>query len=182
MRKIISFIGLLALMTVIYHLTSVGLYASLFLPFPREIDIFTLAAISAYFLTVLLEMLRTKRLARGNVIVFYLLYFGFTVYTLFAPHRGMYGLNLNPLNIFQTQQDPLIVALNLLLFAPVGFLLKLRWRNLLLMALLIALIETTQFVLKIGFADINDWISNLISFILGTQLIKINKKWNVRLQ
>jgi hypothetical protein len=170
--RLISAILLTIFIFFIYSVSSVRLYARLFLPVNEWIGTLILTSITVYFLMVLLEIIVSKQVRKFNIILFYLLYSGFTLYTLLAPYRGMYGLNLNPFNIFETQQDIIIVLLNLLLFTPIGFLLKLNWKNLIIMALFIASIESMQYLLHIGFADINDWLSNMISFIIGTQLIK----------
>lgn len=152
-----------------------------FLPAPMVTGRLLLVTISAYFLTVLLYALVERKIARGNVIAFYLLYFGFCFYLLFFGRGGNYGINLNPLNAFEIPQNPLIFLLNFVLFTPIGFLLKFRLRNILLVLLGILLVEVLQFVLKVGYADITDVISNLISFVLGTQLIKLAQRLKIKM-
>ena len=169
MKKIISFFTLLALTFTLYMFSPVQLYAKLFIPLAPWLGTLILALLSAYFFTVALWAWREKKIHKANVIAFYILYFVFLIYTLYF-RNGFYGLNLNPLNVFDQGQDLLIVLLNLILFVPVGFLLKPKWQHLLLMAFIIFLIESLQYLLKVGFADINDWLSNLLSVGLGLYL------------
>lgn len=168
--------------SLLYFSSSVHYYAGLFLPFNEWIDTLILILITSYFLYVLFMMFSTKKIAKYNIIIFFSLYTLFTVYTLFMPRRGSTGINLNPLNLFFTPQDPLIIILNFLLFVPIGFILRLNWRNLLGVALGITIIELTQYITGVGYCDIVDGLSNLISYILGTQLMKLGKRFNITIE
>ncbi|MDR0298597.1 MAG: VanZ family protein [Streptococcaceae bacterium] len=179
MKKILSFSLLLIVLFLLYlwlpvaSLATVTLY---FLPLQAGIKSLVdlaLAGLTAYFFNVFLWALIEKRIAKANVIAFYLLYFAFAVSTLLLRGTGSWGWNFNLLNIFTTGQFvSLVTLLNLMLFIPVGFLLKLSWRNLAIMAVIIALVEMTQALTHQGFCDVDDWLLNMISFVAGTLLAR----------
>lgn len=137
-----------------------------------------LAGISAYFFNVFLWALIEQKINKQNIIIFYVLYFLLAFATLLLRgHSGFYGWNFNAINIFSSGQLlSLVTILNLLLFMPVGFLLKLNAKNLLFMAIIIASIEVLQALTHQGYCDIDDWLLNMMSFVMGTQLSKLAKK------
>ncbi|MDR0298383.1 MAG: VanZ family protein [Streptococcaceae bacterium] len=181
-RKKLSFLGFWLVLFLAYLWLPVGQLAQSTLWFLSKTHslfwllapVAALSLLTAYFFTVFLWALLEKRIARGDVIAFYVLYFAFALSTLLLRGSGSYGWNFNPFNIFTTGQFiSLVTVLNLMLFIPVGFLLKLNVRNFALMAVIIAIIEVTQALTHQGFCDIDDWLLNLISYLIGTQLARL---------
>ena len=103
------------------------------------------------------------------------------------------GLQLQPfytlklfVTVLQNQQDPVLRLLawanllgNVVLFIPLGFLLpwiwekwQVFWRQTLLMAGLILMVETIQLATGLGWCDVDDLILNLPGTMLGFLLWK----------
>ena len=64
------------------------------------------------------------------------------------------------------------ICLNILLFAPLGFLTKNK-KKILLGIVLSILIEATQYFLKLGFCEVDDVINNSIGMIIGFFIYRI---------
>ncbi|MCL2889455.1 MAG: VanZ family protein [Eggerthellaceae bacterium] len=97
---------------------------------------------------------------------------------LMFKSRGIQGLNLNLLDVgTQLVEDPGIVALNVVLFIPFGVIvhrcIKPTWKAFSLALAIICVVETLQFLLHLGVADVVDVTLNMIGFSIGYLVLDI---------
>ena len=74
---------------------------------------------------------------------------------------------------------------NIFMYFPLGFFakkfLKIKLKNIIsLFILYILVIETMQFLLKVGYFDINDILLNLIGFISGLFVFSLINKLKIK--
>lgn len=85
---------------------------------------------------------------------------------------GVSGVNLNPLDVIsQAQEDPASLAANLLLLAPLGFILRAHGKRVSRVAIVSFLfsleIEAVQLIFSLGVFDIVDLMANTVGAVLG---------------
>lgn len=131
-----------------------------------------LAVIAAALLGTFVFQFATNRFRMAILRVYEVIYLLAVLWIAFFKSPGISGVNLNPLDIVsQVRQDPAALAANLLLFAPLGFILKaygLRISHVITMSFLTSLaIEIIQVVFALGIFDVVDLIANTLGAILG---------------
>lgn len=105
--------------------------------------------------------------------------------------KGFWGFNLVPFNsimnmannssIGETQVITNIAA-NILIFIPLGIIIKTKYENLSLLKVMIfsgiisMSLEIVQFLLKIGISDIDDILLNSLGGLLGGILVNVRKR------
>ncbi|WP_143353236.1 VanZ family protein, partial [Enterococcus villorum] len=130
--------------------------------------------IMAFFLFIILLSVLTRRVYKEFIIGFYFFYFLLFFYLLLFKNIGIRGFEGNPLSFISDSinGDPIIVWLNLLMFIPLGWILALNKRNLVLVILGVFLIEVAQYVFYLGIFDAGDILTNTAGFVVGTIIKK----------
>ncbi|MGL5614628.1 MAG: VanZ family protein [Sarcina sp.] len=153
-----------------------------FLPESNLKDIFSIFLMISFmvFIYLILNFLLEKELTAFFYYVLWFYYFVLIFILNFGLERDINGFNLNP---FKTMDksffDFLIFILkNLVLFIPIGFLLRGEdiFRSLVIVLLFEISLELAQYVLKVGIFDINEMFFNVIGIYLGYFAFKKQKK------
>lgn len=124
------------------------------------------------FLFVLLRLLYAKTIKVDHLMALYGSYFLVLFYVLFFKNIGLQGHELNPLTYFDGVAygywfEP---VMNLLLFIPLGFLLRLNWKSFILSLLVLLTIEGMQYGFHLGIFDVGDLLANAFSLLVGQGL------------
>ncbi|WP_088840395.1 VanZ family protein [Listeria sp. ILCC797] len=134
-----------------------------------------LTALFIYLIGVqLIEWNFNKKLT----ILAYMLYFASLIVLLFGKASHVQGFSFETFDfIFPFLEGNLrvITTGNILAFIPIGFLFY-RWNfisTLLTAIILITLVESTQFILAVGFFDTGDIFLNVLGIMTGYSLIRL---------
>lgn len=132
------------------------------------------------FIYLVLNFLLENKLPDFFYYVIWFYYFLLLFVLNFCLQRDINGFNLNP---FKTVNKSffeffLFLIKNMVLFIPIGFLLKSEeiLRTLIIVLLLELSVELSQYVLKVGIFDINEIFFNVIGIYLGYFAFKKEKK------
>lgn len=134
----------------------------------------TMIFLITYFLSTFLYQLILKEFSKKWIKLFYALYSVMMIYFLFFKSIGVRGIELNPFAFLTDilHGDSFIVFLNILIFIPIGWILKLNKKNILIVLSGILLIETLQLIFALGFFDLSDISTNFIGYLIGTFFIE----------
>ncbi|WP_088808951.1 MULTISPECIES: VanZ family protein [Listeria] len=134
-----------------------------------------LTALFIYLIGVqLIEWKFNKKLT----ILAYMLYFASLIVLLFGKASHVQGFSFETFDfIFPFLEGNLrvITTGNILAFIPIGFLFY-KWNfisTLLTAIILITLVESTQFILAVGFFDTGDIFLNVLGIMTGYSLIRL---------
>ncbi|MGT2911119.1 VanZ family protein [Streptococcus cameli] len=85
---------------------------------------------------------------------------------------GLKGWNWDLIAYFRDmlQIDVFVPVLNVLIFIPMGALMRFRPRILCYFIIFIFCIEGLQYLLSLGFFDIGDIVTNTVGFVIGNGL------------
>ena len=127
----------------------------------------------SYMMYVCIKWAYNKKITFQNLKVIYVLYFVFLI--SLSLSRLPYSLNVYNINLiigYFEDSSKLILFANLFMYIPVGLFLRKFFpmkaiHAMLLFACYILVIEALQYVLRVGYFDINDIILNLVSFTIG---------------
>lgn len=132
------------------------------------------------FIYLVLNFLLENKLPNFFYYVMWFYYFLLLLVLNFGLERNINGFNLNPFKTVNKSFFEFFIFLikNMVLFIPIGFLLKGEelLRTLIIVLLLELSVELSQYVLKVGMVDINEIFFNIIGIYLGYFIFKKEKK------
>lgn len=153
-----------------------------FLPESNLKDIFSIFLMISFmvFIYLILNFLLEKELTAFFYYVLWFYYFVLIFILNFGLERDINGFNLNPFKTMDKSFFDFFIFLlkNLVLFIPIGFLLREEdiFRSLVIVLLFEISLELAQYVLKVGIFDINEIFFNIIGIYLGYFAFKKQKK------
>lgn len=123
------------------------------------------------------EMFVYKQIDKYTYKTIWTCYFLILAFVLFGRPTGFRKFNFNPLDILNGLNNfdsIFIYLLNIVTFIPIGYIFRHKTivNMLLIMVPIEFLIETIQYIFKLGIFDINDIILNLIGICIGYILSK----------
>ncbi|ANZ95214.1 hypothetical protein BFC19_07400 [Brochothrix thermosphacta] len=130
------------------------------------------------YMTIFIKQMYTKQYSKVFFVISAIFYIVIMLYLLFFKSIGVQGFSFNPfgfiLDIFNGQSFE--VFANILFFIPLGMIYsfyKMNPKKVAVFSLIILiLIETIQYVFKLGFFDISDIETNLMGICIGYILFK----------
>lgn len=146
----------------------------------------------AVIIFLVIDSIIKRKFSRSELNILLISYFILIlIMSLFKYDSKIYSnINLNPLNIindFEYTSTTIVVFGNLLMYIPIGIGIKLNFKKVknyklyILFLLYILIVESIQFIFKLGIFDINDIILNFIGFYIGIYIkqlfIKGDFKW-----
>ena len=128
----------------------------------------------AFLLYTIIQIILLKYIPKWTVVILYIFYFMFLFYALFLKNIGVRGFDLDPFNtLTYIEYGEIVSILNIFMLVPLGFIVKLNWKNLLLVTLSITAIEICQYVFSLGIFDTGDIITNVLGYIIGALIVMI---------
>ncbi|URZ88418.1 VanZ family protein [Floricoccus penangensis] len=122
----------------------------------------------AFLLYTIIQIILLKYIPKWTVVILYIFYFMFLFYALFLKNIGVRGFDLDPFNtLTYIEYGEIVSILNIFMLVPLGFIVKLNWKNLLLVILSITAVEICQYVFSLGIFDTGDIITNVLGYIIG---------------
>ncbi|WP_261828616.1 VanZ family protein [Inconstantimicrobium mannanitabidum] len=139
----------------------------------------TLIILQAVVIFSIFKMFISRQIDKYSYYIIWTCYFFILAFVLFGRPTAFRKFNFNPLDILNGLNNfdsIFIYLLNILAFIPIGYIFRHKGaRNMLLIMIPIEfLIETIQYIFKLGIFDINDIILNLIGICIG-YIISKNK-------
>lgn len=182
-KRIISDIFLFIFTTIVSFLICYIFLDDLFIPaFITELGRISFRLFVSYLIFILIKWVFNKEITANNQKIVYILYFVLLIgLSLSRPSFYPQSQNINlKLGYFNNISKYVLVA-NIFMYFPLGFFakkfLKIKSKNIIsLFILYILVIETMQFLFKVGYFDINDILLNLIGFISGLFVFSLINK------
>lgn len=182
-KRIISDIFLFIFTTIVSFLICYIFLDDLFIPaFITELGRISFRLFVSYLIFILIKWVFNKEITANNQKIVYILYFVLLIgLSLSRPSFYPQSQNINlKLGYFNEISKYVLVA-NIFMYFPLGFFakkfLKIKSKNIIsLFILYILVIETMQFLFKVGYFDINDILLNLIGFISGLFVFSLINK------
>jgi len=182
-KRIISDIFLFIFTTIVSFLICYIFLDDLFIPaFITELGRISFRLFVSYLIFILIKWVFNKEITANNQKIVYILYFVLLIgLSLSRPSFYPQSQNINlKLGYFNDISKYVLVA-NIFMYFPLGFFakkfLKIKSKNIIsLFILYILVIETMQFLFKVGYFDINDILLNLIGFISGLFVFSLINK------
>lgn len=150
---------------------------------PQLLLVFYLGVTLLFFINLLqLLNVRINKVWLKGQFIGYLIIVG---YMLLFKSEGVRGVNLNPFNLVEFKDSPLLlVILNTLVFIPLGSYFYIKFKSLkttLIVALaIVMIIETGQYIFSLGIFDVYDILTNVFGFYLGYTCFDIIYDWGIR--
>lgn len=137
----------------------------------------TCMALMTLFLSTFLYQLIIKEFSKKWVTTFFVIYGILLVYFLLFKSIGVRGMSLNPFSLLidLIKGDPFVVLINIILFIPIGFILKLNKKNALLVIVSILIVEISQYLFSLGIFDVGDILANFTGYLIGNLIAET--KW-----
>ncbi|WP_286905103.1 VanZ family protein [Clostridium sp. UBA1652] len=117
--------------------------------------------------------------------IIWICYFSMMVFLLFGRPIAGASINLNPFNMFYSlnNSDQILVSVfNVIFFIPIGFLF-IRRKISYILAIMIPiefLIESIQYLFKLGMFDVDDIILNILGICIGFFIFKNFNKIKIK--
>ncbi|WP_158007167.1 VanZ family protein [Floricoccus tropicus] len=122
----------------------------------------------AFLLYAIIKVILLRYIPKWTIIILYIFYFMFLFYALFLKNIGVRGFDLDPFNtLTYIKYGEIVSILNIFMLVPLGFIVKLNCKNLLLVTLSITAVEICQYVFSLGIFDTGDIITNVLGYIIG---------------
>ena len=138
----------------------------------------------SYIIFIFIKWLLHKEIHVKYFKIIYILYFLLLV--SLSLSRVAYNSNVNNINLrigYFKDSSKIILLSNIAMYFPIGLFIKKFFPfkaayDILFFTLYILAIEILQYILKVGYFDINDILLNLLSFIIGlTAYFLLRKKF-----
>lgn len=159
----------------------------LFIPaFITELGRISFRLSVSYLIFISIKWVFNKEITANNQKIVSVLYFVLLIsLSLSRPSFYPQSQNINLKLGYYNDISKYVLVANIFMYFPLGFFakkfLKIKLKNIIsLFILYILVIETMQFLLKVGYFDINDILLNLIGFISGLFVFSLINKLKIK--